>query len=63
MASPTEQTIKQEPLPSSSLGSEQLKAINQAFTVPKIEDDETFEKFYSEVIYSQLRINLIFEYK
>jgi hypothetical protein len=50
MASSTQQTVKQEP----SGSSEQSTAnttVKQEFSVTAKEEDETFEQFYSEVIY------------
>jgi hypothetical protein len=58
MASPTEQTIKPEPSLPSSSSSEQstttttTTTIKQEFSVTEIQEDETFEQFYSEVIRS-----------
>ncbi|CAF0830359.1 unnamed protein product [Rotaria sordida] len=49
MASPTEQTIKEEPLLFNSPGSEQSTTINQEYSVTKKQEDETYEQFYSEV--------------
>ena len=46
MASSTQQTVKQEP----SGSSEQSTTFKQESDIVKVED-ETFEQFYSEVIY------------
>jgi hypothetical protein len=54
MASSTQPTVKQEPpLPSSS-NSEQSTTdtkLKEEFSVTTNQEDETFEQFYSEVIY------------
>jgi hypothetical protein len=60
MASSTPQTVKQESsIPGSSATSEQSTSnttIKEELSVPLKADDETFEQFYSEVIYLQIEI-------
>jgi len=60
MASSTPQTVKQESsISSSSATSEQSTSnttIKEELSVPLKADDETFEQFYSEVIYLQIEI-------
>jgi hypothetical protein len=49
MASPAEQTVKQEPAVPSSSQSDKLTNIKQESRVPIEQDEASFEQFYSEV--------------